>query len=328
MSARRAALLTALSIALCFSGRDAWAHGGNPAVAFVVTPTCNATVAQGECYKIRWRDTDVPIITGTASVELFAIRKMPPTFAAGTVPEELERDSIPIVDGIREANRDNVWCWDTTNVEPGTYFIWSRLVEPAIEMSLRIISWAPGTLAVVAPGGEPDDSIFFVKPDSPFRFGDHDAPLQWCGRGPPGSTVKIEATPNRQQEDNLDLVADGLPIDGMTPWLTNCLYEGDWSLRTTITRPNGESLEAWSRYFLLVTHPFADRDSGMNEGCYPDAGPDPADAGVVVDDAGAIAMKEPGGCGCNGTRGHASAIAFLLIPAGIIALRFRRRSSR
>jgi hypothetical protein len=287
----RALVLIALALAVVSVPDRAVAHGGNPAIALLVSPTCNATVAQGECYNIRWVDSDVPIITGTAAVDLFATQYSPPTFAAGTIPDDLESRSILIATGIREADKTNAFCWDPSNVPPGSYFIWSRMVEPAIEMSISIVSWAPGTLTVVAPGQEPAMTVFVDNPNSPFRFSDDKFMIKWCGRDPPGGTasVKLEATPNRREDENLLFIADGLSATGEFEWNTRCMFEGDWGIKATLTAANGDKFVSWSRYFLLITHPFAPRDAGgLNEGCvvnmdaaFDDAGGELADGGTI-----------------------------------------------
>lgn len=317
------------------AGREALAHGGNPAIAFLTTPTCTATIAQGECYPIRWLDSDVPIITGTATVQLFATRFSPPTFPAGSIPDDLESRSMEIVNGIREADRANMHCWDTTNVAPGAYFIWSRMNEPAIEMSLSIISWSPGTVTVVAPGEEPAMSVFVESPNSPFRFADNDFVFKTCGREAPnggGGRVTLEVTPNRMTEENLELIASDLPVNSEFKWNTRCKFEGDWAIKATLTTTAGESFVNWGRYFLLVTHPFGSRDAGgLNEGCVggddgsvadPDGGPiEPADAGLGDD---GTKIDESTGCDCNASGPGSAGIFGLLLILAFAGLRTRR----
>lgn len=313
------------------SGRDALAHGGNPAIAFLTTPTCTATIARGECYPIRWLDSDVPIITGTATVQLFATRFSPPTFPAGSIPADLESRSMEIANGIREADRTNMFCWDTTNVEPGAYFIWSRMNEPAIEMSLSIISWSPGTVTVVAPGEAPAMSVFVESPNSPFRFADNDFTFKTCGRdGPEGAgTVKLEVTPNRMTEENLELIATDLPVNSELKWNTRCKFEGDWAIKATLTSPSGETFVNWGRYFLLVTHPFGSRDAGgLNEGCVSVADGASFDSGLVDDaDAGVgddgVKIDESTGCDCNTSAPGSAGIFGLLMISAFVWLRAR-----
>jgi hypothetical protein len=280
---------------------NAWAHSGNPAVAFLQTPvTCNATVAAGGLVPIRWLDSDVVISTGTATVDLWATQTMPETFPQGVVPEALMADAMAVASGIREADRNNVHWWDTTNVPSGTYFIFSTVNEPSIEMSVKIVTFSPGTLTVVRPGDVLEPSILVVKPDSPFRFADENYVLEWCSRDPyKDGRVKIEVKASRTSETT-DLLATDLPANGTLSWNTRCLYEENYAIKVTVTSTTtGTEHEAWGRYFLFVSHPFAPRDAGgLNQGCMPDGGFDDAgpDAGVDVD---AGILEEMGGEGCD-----------------------------
>jgi MYXO-CTERM domain-containing protein len=328
---RARVLVTGLGVACAVLCRApaAFAHGGNPAVAFLFTPpTCASTTAPENPYPIRWVDSDVAIATGTATVDLMYTTRMPVTFPQGTIPPDLTGE--PIVTGVREANRDNVFWWSTENVPSGTYFVWSRVNEPAIEMSLQLISFAPGALTVIRPGDEPTPAVTVAKPDSPFRFSDEQYTIEWCARDPSGGArVKLEATAYRDGS-NLFLIAEDLPAsDRRYDWNTRCLFEGDYAIKATISDPNGKTHEAWSRYFLLVTHPFAPRDAGgLNTGCTAEAGPGD-DAGTAEDaevsepDGGAIGDGGSEGCDCSSTSSASGATAAFLLAFGIVALRRR-----
>ena len=66
---------------------SAWAHGGLPAEAILVDP--NEIAVWDQSIELLWIDSDNPIPTGTATVNLFYTADMPPTFEPGTHPDAL-----------------------------------------------------------------------------------------------------------------------------------------------------------------------------------------------------------------------------------------------
>lgn len=311
---------------------NAYAHSGNPAVAFLQTPlTCSTTVAAGDLVPIRWLDSDVVIATGTATVNLFATQHMPETFPQGIVPQELIDSSIEVASGIREADRSNVHWWDTSLVPSGTWFIYSTVDEPSIEMSVKITTFSPGTVTVIRPGDQLEPSVMLVKPDSPFRFADETYELEWCTRDPyKDAKVKIEVKARSDVE--ADLLATGLSDTSTLTWDVRCLREENYAIRVTVSSTtSGTEHQAWGRYYLYVSHPFAPRDAGgLNEGCsgedgsVSDGGGSSLDAGVAQVDAG----DDPGemggeGCDCSSSGGAAPSLFALCLAGAWFILRRR-----
>jgi hypothetical protein len=123
-------------------------------------------------YEIRWFDSNLPAMTGTASIDLFYTRTAPPTFVPGQITPTLTGTAI--VMGIREEDRTNSHLWDTTSVPSGVYWLWSfahlRPIPPP--PWVEIIELSPGVLSIVHPGDERDPAIVLTSPQSPVDSAD------------------------------------------------------------------------------------------------------------------------------------------------------------
>jgi hypothetical protein len=253
-------------------------HGGYPPVAEVLNPVGTASTSSSG-YVIRWLDTNQPIVTGTATVDIYYAENNPPTYRLGTVPPTLTGTAIAT--GIRETDTTDELLWDLTNVPTGTYWIWSIVHEPPNELGFQqIFYFSPGTLTVVHPGDEAPPSIYLKAPDTPFRFADTKFEVEYIARDPHGTgKVKLEAT-LAQDGTGFQTIAEDLPAvtNGRFVWDTSNLERGDWTVRATISDARGMSRSVYARYFLLIEH-------------FPDGGV--ADGGLVV---------EEDGCSCATSR--------------------------
>lgn len=280
-------------------------HGGFPPVATVLNPVSTASLSATSTagFTVRWLDTNQPIATGTATLDLYYTEHNPPTYRLGTVPETLTGTAI--ARGIREIDPADSVRWDLSAVPTGTYWIWSIMNEPPNELGFQqIFYFSPGTLTVVQPGDEEPPSIYITAPDTPFPYADTSFELRYDARDPHGTgRVKLEAT-NALDGSKLRLIAEDLPAirGGRYTWNTTAIEKGEWMIRATIEDARGRTRSVYARYFLLIEH-FGDTDAGVRE----DAGGGEA-------------------CGCEETRsrGPISSLALLL---AICAARFRRRAA-
>lgn len=304
----RAALLVAL-----LWPRVAGAHGGNPAEARITAPDAVGIVAD-ERFTVTWIDSDTPIPTGTATVNLYFTDEAPPTFFLGAIPGAL--GGTPIAEGIREVDPANRFEWDTTGVPSGTYWIWSRVDEPPEPVPSPVyISLSPAPLHVRHPGDPLGPSIRITRPNTPISFSDREFELRWEAFAPNGpATVRLEAGTSLDGSDFL-VIAEGLAATstGAFVWQTGDLAEGDWTIRAVITDEVG-SFTAYARYFLLITHFFPNRDAGA------------ADSGGIDASAALDAGLEPPpvedeGCGCTTAGAGPSWASWWLLLA------WRRRGS-
>ena len=294
------------------------AHGGNPALAAMQTPRGVGTVVD-ETFELRWVDADKPIPTGTATVDLFYTATRPPSFSAGEIHPLLE--GTPIVQGVLEKDPANRHAWDTRTVPAGSYFVWSRVVEPPEEfMAPQIISFSPGVLTIAHPGDEIHPAIRITRPDSPFRYADDRFDIAWDAFDPDDSgRVRLEVGTSSLGE-GYQVLADDLPATpGWFEWDTRALAETDWRIRATLTDARGLSFTTYADYPLLVTHLGLGRDGGSGS----DAGPPPDGTG---------SPNAPSSSGCRGTRralrGSASwpgLTAVILVGVGVGLRRLPRR---
>ncbi len=259
----------------------AWAHGADPAVAYITSPSGVGNVAD-DGIELLWVDADRSIPTGTATVDFYYTNRQPPTFQAGERPDDLEGEVI--VTGIWEKEMPNEYFWDTTNVPAGSYLLWSQVVEPPEEnMAIQIIGFSPGIVTVAHPGDPVHPAIYMTSPSSPFKFSDTSFDLTWEAFDPDGTgRVRLEAQIGA--DGTPILIADDLPV---TPnryvWDTSGLEENDWILKATITDARGLSFYHYSPYVLLVTHDVPDLDAGVvDSGTAPPARDGGVDAGLRI----------------------------------------------
>ena len=240
-----------------------------------------------EQFTLRWVDADKPIPTGTATVDLFYTARRPPSFSAGEIPDLLE--GTPIVLGLLEKDPENQYIWDTRSVPAGSYFVWSRVVEPPEEfMSPQIISFSPGIVTIAHRGDEVYPGIRITHPDSPFRYADQGFQIRWEVFDPDGTgRVRLEVGTSRLGE-NYQVLGEALPVvPSQFDWDTSNLTETDWRIRATITDARGLSFTTYSEYPLLVTH------LGLEE---RDAGTEPDFDGGSPDGAAAPGSSNGSGC--------------------------------
>lgn len=271
-----------LALLFAFGPATAWAHGADPAVAYITAPTGVGNVVD-ESVELLWVDADRSIPTGTATVDFYYTDRQPPTFQAGERPDDLVGETI--VTGIWEKEMPNAYTWDTRDVPAGSYLIWSQVVEPPEEnMAIQIIGLSPGIVTVAHPGDPVYPAIYLTSPASPFKFAHRSFELTWEAFDPDRTgRVRLEAMIGADGEPLL--IADDLPAGlGTYTWDTSELEENDWLLKATITDGRGLSFYHYANYVLLVTHDVPEPDAGV-----------PVDAGFV--DAG----KRDGGFVKTGT---------------------------
>jgi hypothetical protein len=292
-----------------------YAHGGNPAEAKVTSPPNVGEVADGS-FTITWIDTDTPIPTGTATVDLYYSDQMPPTYFLGAIPEPLL--GTPIATGIREVDFPNLHVWDTSRVPSGTYWIWSRVDEPPEPMPSPVyISFSPAPLHVQHPGDPIGPSVRITRPNTDISYSDDHFIIRWQAFAPNGSaTIRLEAGTSLDGSDFM-VIADGLTATstGSFDWITEDLAEGDWTIRAVITDQTG-AFTAYCPYFLLITHFFPLADAGV-----PDA---PAmmtrDAQTTIDSGSELPIVKDEGCSCTASQGDPTLWLLLLVA-------WRRRGS-
>ena len=321
-SPERALGLVASAVALIAIPATAIAHAGEPAVAYLLEPVGVGNVVD-ETTVFTWIDADVPIPTGTATVDLFYTSRRPRTFAAGVIPDDLVGE--PIVQGLRERDPNNRYEWDVSNVPSGSYHIWSRVNEPPSEdMSIQIIHFAPGIVTVAHPGDPVYPAVLATSPPNAFDFADASYEITYSAFDPDGTArVKIEAAQMTLSGEAgpYEVLVEGLPAveDGRWTWSTGDVEEGDWLFRLTIEDDRGLSFTTFSEFFLLITHPFSRFDAGVS-----------TDAGAGDALPGSTPQAPSGGsdgCRCiSSTKPPtAAALAWGLIAVSLLAARRRRR---
>ncbi|MEL7367964.1 MAG: hypothetical protein AAFN74_03560 [Myxococcota bacterium] len=272
-----------------------WAHGGNPAVAFFNEPV-GVGIVVDDTFTFTWRDADIPIPTGTATVDFFYTVNRPMTFTPGDIPDDLA--GTPIVTGLRERDLDNRYVWNVSDVPTGSYHLWSRVNEPPSEdMSIQIIDFAPGIVTVVQPGDSVPPALLVTSPRNAFEFTDAQYEITYEAFDPDGTgRVRLEAAmvPTSSNAPAFIPLADDLPADaeGRWTWNTSALPDGDWMIRATLTDARGQSFTTYSRFLLLISHPFSRFDAGTSA---QDAGPpDAGSTGVGEDGCRCITSSREG----------------------------------
>lgn len=284
------------------------AHGSNPAVAWLNEPIGVGNVVDRN-YTFTWVDADVPIPTGTATIDFHFTRRRPPAFANGEIHPQLFGEIV--VTGIIEKQLDNTYSWDTSQVPAGSYFIWSKVIEPPEEpMAPQIISFSPGVLTVAHPGDEVHPALILTTPNTPFGFAKKSYTLRWHAFDPDSTgRVKLEAGTSSLGADFALLADDLAASQEAFEWDTSDLEETDWYIRATISDARGLTFTTYARHLLLVTRRQSTPDAGY-----------PADAEQVSN-------PPPEGCICvDGEK--PDFVGLWLLGAIITVLRRRIRSAR
>jgi len=255
----------------------AYAHLGAPSLAPVTGPVGAKNVVDTE-YVITWTDYDQSIPTGTATVDLFYTQTNPEAYYRGQLPPDLHGDTV--VKGILEKDPTNRYVWNTSTVAAGTYWIWSRVNEPAGEQNsgLSFIEFSPGVITIAHPGDPMHPAIVITRPNKPVAIATDDYLIEYEVFDPDGSgRVKLEAAPS--DEDQFTTLVDEAVTSSVVQylWDTSSLRSGDWKLKASISDNRGLSFVAHSRYFVTVSH-LANPDGGI-------------DAGAVARDSGLPALQ-------------------------------------
>jgi len=269
-------LLAALIIAIWAVGyaNRPRAHLGAPSLAPVAGPIEVGTVVDSS-YIVRWSDYDLPISTGTATVDLFYTATNPPPNYRGQPPVGLVGE--PIALGIIEKDTRNVYEWNTSTVAPGSYWIWSRVNEPPGEENsgLQFIEFSPGILTVAHPGDPIHPAVFITRPGTPVAIAQEDYEVEFVVFDPDKSSeVVVEAAPNNT-DDFYEIYREVVTSTRVSfTWDTSMQLNGDWKLRATVTDQRGLSFVSHSRFFVTISRLF-----------FPDAGPT-MDSGANRTDTG------------------------------------------
>lgn len=325
MASKRA--IAALVAALLPSA--AAAHlAGVPTIAWFEAPL-EVGIVVDESYTFRWTDyDDTEGVVGNTLIDFFYTETMPATYRMGSVPAALE--GTPIVKGIPEADLENTWVWDTSEVPAGTYFLWSM----AHDAPFRMVAFARGTVTVAHPGDPIHPAIAVTDPDGDGHVAVGSYVIRWEAFDPDGSgKVRLEATTSPVGADRI-LLAEGLdPATGAFEWDTSAVEPGDWSIFARIEDGRDLFHEAWGRFFVRVN-----RDEpgvggsggggggeagqgGSGGGGGAGAGGEGGSGGDPVDDSGDT------GCGCSGGGSSFSSAAVVGLPL-LWALRRRRQPQR
>ena len=276
MKTLRISLLATLIIAIWVVGyaNRPRAHLGAPSLAPIAGPVEVGTVVDSS-YIVRWSDYDLPISTGTATVDLFYTATNPPPNYRGQPPVGLVGE--PITLGIIEKDTRNVYEWDTSTVAPGSYWIWSRVNEPPGEENsgLQFIEFSPGILTVAHPGDPIHPAVFITRPGTPVAIAQEDYEVEFVVFDPDKSSeVVVEAAPNNT-DDFYEIYREVVTSTRVSfTWDTSMQMNGDWKLRATVTDQRGLSFVSHSRFFVTVSRLF-----------FPDAGPI-IDSGAITTDTG------------------------------------------
>ena len=302
------------------------AHLGAPSLAPILAPLEVGTVVDST-YTVRWRDYDLPISTGTATVDLFYTATNPPPNYRGQPPVGLVGEPIKL--GILEKDTSNVFEWNTSTITPGSYWIWSRVNEPMGEENsgLQFIEFSPGILTIAHPGDPVHPAVFISRPGTPVAIAQDSYDVEFLAFDPDNSAeVVIEAAPT-DTEDFYEIYRDTVTSTRVNfTWDTSMQANGDWKIRATITDQRGLSFVSYSRFFVTISKLFR-----PDAGEIIDSGASDPDAGVKGPqslDSGVQSVPRPpadDNCSCsNDLRGQKHITN--LIPASILlTLWFMRR---
>jgi hypothetical protein len=219
-------------------------------------------------YTFRWNDQDEAVASSEATADFFYTQKMPPPFAPGTLPAELE--GTPIVRDVLVWDKTNAYSWDTRTVPSGSYFIWSVVREPDPRaVKQRIVSFSPGVVTVAHPGDPIAPAVVVVQPPDPFHWpASNEMHIGYRAFDPDGTaTVRIEAGRWSDGNMTMNVLASGLPAvgEGVFKWDTTNVEEGDQVVRASIEDRRGLEFSAFDRYFRFINHP--DPAAAKDDGC-------------------------------------------------------------
>ncbi len=285
-------------------------HGGLPSVAPVVAPAGVGHVVD-DAFEIVWTDLDMPVPTGTATVDLFFTRRRPSTFGVGEIPAGLTGETI--VQGILEKDTTNRFVWDTSAVPSGSYWVWSFVNEPPMERDpFPVVSFGNGVVTVAHVGDDVAPAVILTTPGMPYDYAHESFEVRWETFDPDGTgRVIVEGT---KGDERIVLADEPASASGSVVWDTLDLAEGEWVVSATIADARGYSFTAYAQFPLWVTHAVRPTtDAGVTDaGTSPE--PSPRDAGVRTGPpAGADA---PGGCLCV-RGGRFSRIWALILLLGV-----------
>lgn len=242
--------MLALFGALSFSPAEAFAHQGT-AVARLQEPKGVGTVVD-DSFTIVWIDADAPVETGTATIELHYTSVRPPPFDLGE-PQPMPGGELIAAD-IPEEDLDNTYVWDTSNVPPGSYWLWSIVNEPEEENSVGLIAVSPGVVTVAHAGDEVSPAVI-LKMNFGFDEADESYTVRYEAFDPDGTgRVRLEGR-HSADEQFLEIARD-LPAveEGRFEWDTSGIESGPWVLKATITDARSMSFESLAPYKVRIVH--------------------------------------------------------------------------
>jgi hypothetical protein len=228
------------------------AHSGGVAVAYPTAPV--GVVVADSSFTFAWTDSDMRSGTSTPTIDWFYTGALPPTFALGTVPDDLE--GTPIALGVPETDLTNELVWSTSSVAPGAYWIWSLVNEPEDATTSQIVGLSPGVVVIAHPGDEVRPAVVVTDPGAAlFTVADQRYLVRYAALDPDGSgRVSLEAY--RDGSADVLALASDLPaaMDGSYEWDTSSVPNGPWVVRAKIVDARGYSFTAYARYFLTISH--------------------------------------------------------------------------
>jgi len=321
-SLRLAGAIAAAAVAVSAPG-IATAHlNGIPTIAWPQSPSGVGKVAD-ESYRISWTDFDEQATTGETTIDIYATRRMPPTYRMGVVPRfQDDSDHVLVAAAIPERDLANALDWDTSSVAPGTWFVWTVAHDDPFEMW----AFARGVVSVSRDGELPWPAVIVSRPDEGSTLvGDESVLLHYESFDPDGTArVTLEATRSLDGE-NLVMIAQDLPADpaGSFVWDTREVGNGDWMIKATIVDSRGLSSSAYGRAFVRVAHRTKGTGGAGGGGGTGGAGGVGGASGGGAGGGEAEPGDDPGqGCGCRSASGDALGLAL----AALLLFRSKRAS--
>ena len=330
--------LAGLAVAVALGApAAARAHGGAVASAFVLDPEAPGVVVD-EAFAFRWFDaSDVDAATEDTTHSFFYTPFLPPPWSGFVEPDGLE--GTPIAVDVPERDPENRWVWDTREVPPGAYWIWSIADDPDIEFPAQTIVFSPFPVVVAHAGDAPAPFAVLQTPDNPASVARAERFLLEYAVFDPDRSAQL--TLERALEEESGAIPTAwtpveaelsAPIDGFEGQVeldTSSWPVGDHVLRVRLEDGAGRRFSAFARYTLRVFRRPAGPDAGVDAG-----GGGEADAGGVARPADAgPATPGPGregasGCGATGAAGPPSLVLALAAAISGISRRRGRKSIR